>query len=198
MIIAYIMNNYSKIGVIHGRFQILHNDHLKYLLSGKSLCQHLVVGVTNPDPFLTKTDSSDPERSDSLANPLTFFERYTLIRSALTEAGISLSDFSIVPFPINFPHLYRYYVPLEAKFFLTIYDEWGQKKLKYFQSLGLNIHILWEVPKEKKGISASQIRKKMINNLPWKHLVPNSVSNLLLKWEIPHRLQKLQAKRKMG
>lgn len=192
MINAYVMNNYSKLGVIHGRFQILHNDHLKYLLSGKSFCQHLVVGVTNPDPLLTKTDSSDPERSDPLANPLTFFERYTLIRSALTEVGISLSDFSIVPFPINFPHLYRFYVPLEAKFFLTIYDEWGQKKLKYFQSLGLNIHILWEVSKENKGISASQVRGKMINNLPWQHLVPNSVFTLLLRWNIPYRLKTLK------
>ena len=41
-----------KIGVIHGRFQLLHNDHLKYLLAGKKRCEHLVVGITNPDPAL--------------------------------------------------------------------------------------------------------------------------------------------------
>jgi nicotinamide-nucleotide adenylyltransferase len=31
------------LGVIHGRFQVLHKDHLKYLLAGKSLCEHLVL-----------------------------------------------------------------------------------------------------------------------------------------------------------
>jgi nicotinamide-nucleotide adenylyltransferase len=39
-----------ELGVIHGRFQVLHNDHLRYILAGKELCRHLVVGITNPDP----------------------------------------------------------------------------------------------------------------------------------------------------
>jgi D-arabinose 5-phosphate isomerase GutQ len=42
------------VGVIHGRFQILHNDHLKYLLAGKDLCRHLVIGITNPDSPLAE------------------------------------------------------------------------------------------------------------------------------------------------
>jgi hypothetical protein len=62
-------------GVIHGRFQVLHNDHLKYLLAGKARCRHLVVGITNPDPFLTKEDAAEPRRSEPGANPLTYFER---------------------------------------------------------------------------------------------------------------------------
>ena len=41
-------------GVIHGRFQVLHNDHLKYLLAGKADASTLVVGITNPDPCQTK------------------------------------------------------------------------------------------------------------------------------------------------
>ena len=28
--------NYE-LGVIHGRFQVLHNDHIKYLMAGKRL-----------------------------------------------------------------------------------------------------------------------------------------------------------------
>ncbi|MFW9878404.1 MAG: nicotinate-nucleotide adenylyltransferase, partial [Candidatus Thorarchaeota archaeon] len=31
--------NYE-IGVIHGRFQVLHNDHIKYLMAGKRLCKY--------------------------------------------------------------------------------------------------------------------------------------------------------------
>ena len=43
-------------------------------------------------------------------NPLTYFERYQLVRVALNEAGLNLNVFSVVPFPINSPEHYRYYV----------------------------------------------------------------------------------------
>ena len=81
------------IGVIHGRFQVLHNDHLKYLLSGKQLCRHMVVGITNPDPTLVRQETADPKRSCLTTNPLTYYERYILIRSAMQENTIRLSEF---------------------------------------------------------------------------------------------------------
>ncbi|MCI5120191.1 MAG: nicotinate-nucleotide adenylyltransferase, partial [Candidatus Electrothrix sp. AUS4] len=101
-------------GVIHGRFQILHNDHLKYLLAGKARCEHLVVGITNPDPCQTKDDAADPKRSSDQANPFTYFQRYQMVRAALSRQGIADKAFSVVPFPINLPELYRYYVPMDT------------------------------------------------------------------------------------
>jgi len=178
-------------GVIHGRFQVFHNDHLKYLLAGMRLCRHLVVGITNPDPKLTMEETVDKKRSSSLANPLTYYERYLMIRTVLEESGVGSSQFSIVPLPINLPELYRYYVPLDAVFFLSIYDDWGRKKLKYFHSLGLKTHVLWEVPMEAKGISAEDVRSRMIHDEPWEHLVPPCVGHLMKKWDIPVRLRKI-------
>ena len=175
-------------GVIHGRFQVLHNDHMKYLMAGKSLCRHLVVGITNPDPFLTKTENADPERDSLPANPLTYFERYTLVKAALEERGLRPDEFSLVPFPINFPERYKYYVPMDAVFFLTIYDEWGKKKQAYFREQGLKTHVLWEVPREKKGISASEVRELMGSGKSWEHLIPRSVARLLKEWNVPERL----------
>ncbi len=177
------------IGVIHGRFQILHNDHMKYLLAGKELCKHFIVGITNPDPFLTKDHKSNPHRNTSLANPLTYYERYVMIREALLEKGLKLSEFSIVPFPINLPELVKFYVPMDAIFFLTIYDDWGRQKRKYFEKLGLKIHILWEVPLEKKGLNGSEIRDAMIKGESWEHFVPSSVAKLVKEWNIVHRLK---------
>jgi len=84
-------------GVIHGRFQVLHHDHLKYLLAGKELCRHLVVGITNPDPVMVREESADIKRSSLLANPLTYYERYTLIRTVLLENGVKAQDLSVVP-----------------------------------------------------------------------------------------------------
>ncbi|MCD6273926.1 MAG: nicotinate-nucleotide adenylyltransferase [Deltaproteobacteria bacterium] len=178
-----------KTGVIHGRFQILHNDHIKYLVAGKKMCRHLVVGITNPDPFLTRQEDADPNRNAPQANPLTYYERYVMVGSALDEAGVSPREFSIVPFPINLPDLYKYYVPMDAVFFLSIYDEWGKKKLSMFKAQGLETNVLWEVPPEKKGISASDVRAGIKNGEPWEHLVPPSVSELIKKWNIVARLK---------
>ncbi len=185
------MNAQHEIGVIHGRFQVLHTDHLEYLLAGKSRCEHLVVGITNPDPSLTQTDPADPERSDPRANPLTYFERYTLVRNVLTEAGAAEGTFSVVPFPVTHPHLYECYVPLSACFFLTIYDDWGRRKLETFRSLNLRTEILWERTPETKGISASTVRKKMIAGQPWRHLVPEACAARMLAWSVPGRLRRL-------
>jgi len=179
-------------GVIHGRFQVLHKDHLKYLMAGKRLCNHLVVGITNPDPFFTRRENADPERDNPLANPLTYYERYVLVNTVLEEAALKPHQFSVVPFPINFPERYRYYVPMDAMFFLTIYDEWGRQKLRYFQKQGLRTHVLWEVPRVKKGISGSEVRDLMIDGKPWVELVPQSVSILLKEWGIPARLKNLK------
>ena len=180
-------------GVIHGRFQVLHNDHMKYLLAGKEKCRHLVVGITNPDPSLAKDDPADPARSSAEANPLTYFERYTMIRAAFLESGLNLSEASIVPFPINFPHLYKYYVPMEATFFLTIYDSWGEKKLQQFESLGLMVEVLWKRTLEEKGLRAGEIRRRMLKGDHWEHLVPRSTRELMKAWDIPNRLCTLVA-----
>ena len=181
----------TKTGVIHGRFQVLHNDHMKYLLAGRSRCNHLVVGITNPDPRLTGEDPVDKQRSTRSANPLTYFERYTLIRAALCEAGLRDDEFSVVPLPVNFPELFQYYVPLDAVFYLTIYDDWGRRKLELFRSLGLTTELMWQRPIEEKGISGLQVRTRMIDGQPWEHLVPPSAATLMKQWNIPDRLRTL-------
>ncbi|MFO8031684.1 MAG: nicotinate-nucleotide adenylyltransferase [Desulfohalobiaceae bacterium] len=177
-------------GVIHGRFQVLHNDHLAYLLAGKAECEHLVVGITNPDPGLTSFDPADPERSDPRANPLSFYQRMLMVKCALADAGLKGPDFSVTPLPINFPEQYGAYVPLQATFFLTIYDDWGRRKLEKFQSLGLKTKVLWERTPETKGLSSSQIRQAMIDAEPWEHLVPQSTATLCKAWDLPAVLRK--------
>ena len=182
------------VGIIHGRFQILHNDHVKYLMAGKELCEHILVGITNPDPSLTKNHESNPHRSTEFNNPLTYYERMIMIKDTLLEKGLKLSEFSIVPFPINFPNLLKYYVPLDKVFFLSIYDDWGRQKKKYLENLGLKVHILWEVPIERKGISGQTVRKKMLGDQNWQQFVPKSVQNLIIEWKVIERLKNLYSK----
>jgi len=178
-------------GVIHGRFQVLHNDHIKYLLSGWELCEQLVIGITNPDPVLTREENSDLNRSAGHSNPLTYYERFIILRDVLCEQGLSLKDFSIVPFPVNIPELYQNYVPMDAVFFLSIYDNWGRTKLQRFKDLGLKIHILRDVPPEHKGLSSTDIREFMRAKKPWENSVPEAAKKLYLKWNIPERIIKM-------
>jgi nicotinamide mononucleotide adenylyltransferase len=179
------------VGVIHGRFQVLHNDHLTYLLAGKARCDHLVVGITNPDPILSREDEADPIRSTLLANPLTYFERYTMVIAALIEEGVVGHTFSVVPFPINLPELYRYYVPMEAVFFVTICDKWGDRKHELLTGQGLNVEVMWRRTPDTKGLTGADVRNRMVRAEPWEHLVPRSTARLLAKWNIVDRLREL-------
>jgi nicotinamide-nucleotide adenylyltransferase len=178
----------TETGVVHGRFQLFHLDHLKYVLAARQRCRQLVIGITNPDPTLTRIDAADPNRSSPEANPLTYFERYSIIRQVMFESGMDPADFSIVPFPINFPELYRFYLPLDAVFYLTIYDEWGKRKLDMFQSLGLNVEVLWIKSPEHKGISAGEVRRRMAEGERWEHLVPPAAASVMKRLGIPERL----------
>lgn len=178
-------------GVAHGRFQILHRDHMEYLLAAKARCRHLVIGITNPDPTLTKFDPADPQRSAAERNPLTYYERYQIIKAAFSDQGFGLGDFSLVPLPINFPELYRYYVPLHATFFLTIYDEWGERKLQFFDSLGLKTEILWRKSKVEKGLTSTQIRRGIAQGHPWEHLVPPATVRMLQELNLLERIIQL-------
>jgi nicotinamide-nucleotide adenylyltransferase len=148
-----------------------------------------VVGITNPDPSQTARDDTDPERSDPRANPLSYFERLLLVKCALVDAGLREADFSITPMPINFPEHYPAYVPMQAVFFLTIYDQWGRRKQEHFHSLGLKTKVLWERTPETKGISGSYIRQAMTAGEAWEHLVPESTAVLCKAWGLPERLR---------
>ena len=94
--------------------------------------------------------------------------------------------------PISTPEHYKYYVPMRAVFFLSVYDDWGRQKKRYFESLKLNVHVIRDVNPEEKGISGTEVRRRMAEGLPWEHLVPGSVASLLYQWEIPQRLSSLK------
>jgi nicotinamide-nucleotide adenylyltransferase len=179
-----------EIGVVHGRFQVLHNDHMKYIQAAKARCRRLVVGITNPDPTLTRDEAGDPKRGLPSSNPLTYFERHVLVRRALTRAGLDGDEFWAVPLPISFPELYKYYVPMDAVFFLTIYDQWGRSKLERFKNLGLATRVLWEKTEAEKGITGTEVRRRMAHGEPWEDLVPAGTAALLKNWDIPGRLQR--------
>jgi nicotinamide-nucleotide adenylyltransferase len=116
-----------------------------------------------------------------------------MVRAVMADEHIAETDYSVVPFPVNLPELYRCYVPMDGTFYLTIYDEWGRRKLERFQAMGVKTEVLWVRSPEEKGLSATEVRRRMARGEPWEQMVPPSVAPLLRKWEIPERLRKLEA-----
>lgn len=181
-----------ELGFIHGRFQLFHNDHLKYALLAKEQCKKLIVGVTSPENATLIREEIDPHRSEAASNPFTYYERFNMIKAALLEAGVSRADFEIVPYPIERPEILYNYVPLNATSFFTIYDKWGYEKLERLKSLGYKTVVLFD--NREKKMCSTDIRQKILENAEWKHMVPNAVYQYItennLTEKIIHLLKK--------
>jgi cytidyltransferase-like protein len=169
------MTTTNPIGVIHGRFQGLHHGHMEYLLAGKTRCDFLIVGITNPDPEATVSHKANPHRSRDAANPFTYYERARMIQDSLVDAGVGLTEFMTVPFPINVPERIRFYAPTDALYFITIYDDWGRAKKETLERLGLRVDVMWDRPESEKPCSASEVRRRMTEREDWQSLVTPAV-----------------------
>jgi len=183
------MKQKVKIGVVHGRLQPLHNDHMKYFLAGFERAEFMYVGITNPDPNLTSVDKADANRAKLMSNPCTYYERIEMLERSLVEAGANRDKFRIVPFPINFPDLLKHYTPEHATYFMTIYDPWGDRKQELMESVGLKVEVLWKRSEAEKGINATVIRDKIAKGEDWEHLVPPATAAVIREFGIDERIR---------
>ena len=182
----------TEIGVVNGRFQVLHFKHMEYILAAKMRCKKLFIGLTNPDSLHTRDSVNDTNRSAKSANPLTYYERYEMIKGALREFNISEAEYDIIPFPINCPEYLLQYVPKDAVYYMGICDEWDEEKNKILRSLGLKTEILWRKKPEDKGLTASWVRSCIATDHEWAHLVPKSVYRYLTEHEFDQRIKRLE------
>lgn len=163
--------------MIHGRFQPFHNGHLEYLRATYDLCETLLVGITNPDPAQIAQDETNQHRHRADANPFTFFERYRMIREVLMDEGIPLERAMIIPFPVNFPDRWRYYLPPDAAHFVRVFSDWEQRKVDRLRDGGYRVDVLH--PGATKTIEASEVRRRMNAGERWEDLVPPGVSRVI-------------------
>lgn len=167
------------VGAVCGRFQPFHWGHAEYVRAAKELCDRLIIGITNPDPVSWDAVSESPHRHLADANPFSYYERMDMIRAALPELGIGHQDVEFVPFPILNPSLIRYYVPPQTLVFLTIYDEWGQKRCDLIRNEGLNVEVLWTRKPGEKVTTGSYIRETIRRNGLWRQCLPEGTARCL-------------------
>lgn len=179
-------------GVVNARFQVPHLKHMEYILAAKMRCRKLYIGVTNPDESYIRESVNDEKRSTPEANPLTYLERYEMIRLAMEEFKVPASEYEIMPFPINRPEYITKYVPEDAVYYLGICDGWEEEKLKILTGLGLKTEVLWRRSREESGATGAWVRSCIASGEDWEHLVPKCVYRYITEKGIDERIKRLQ------
>jgi nicotinamide-nucleotide adenylyltransferase len=164
--------------MIHGRFQPFHNGHLEYLLAALERCETLIIGITNPDPTQISQEPESEHRHRPDSNPFTFFQRLLMIRQLVLELDVASEERVIfVPFPINFPDRWHYYVPSDVVHYVRVFSPWEQAKVERLRSFGYAVEILHEgIAKE---VEATEVRQRMANGECWQELVPATVARVI-------------------
>ncbi len=163
-------------GMIHGRFQPFHLEHLRYFRMAWELSENVLIGITNPDPSTILADHLSDHRHLPEENPFTFTERLMMIQATLREEGYPMERIFIVPFPIHHPDRWPYYVPHGTVMLVIIYSPWERQKAERFHQAGLKVVVEDALTKT---ISGRQIRKLLTAGGDWEHLVPPAVARHL-------------------
>jgi nicotinamide-nucleotide adenylyltransferase len=166
-----------KRGIFVGRFQPPHKGHLGAIKNILEKVDELVIVV------------GSSQYSHKLDNPFTTGERITMVRKALEEVGIQPSRYWIIPVPDVHLHMLwvSQIVGYSPKFEVVYSNEPLTRRL--FIEAGFKVE---PVPFIKRKIySATEIRKRMLNDENWEELVPKSVVHITKEIGGVARLQDL-------
>jgi len=166
-----------KRGLFVGRFQPFHMGHLTAVKDILEKLDELVIVV------------GSSQYSHRMDNPFTAGERVTMIRKALEEKGISPSHYWIVPVPdVHVQVTWVAQVIGYTPFFTVVYTN-DSLTLRLFTEAGYEVK---PVPFHKRELySATEIRKRMLNEKNWEELLPNSVVQFIKEINGVERLQDL-------
>jgi len=176
---------------VHGRFQPFHNEHLEYVLAAKEKCDFLWIGITK---YATTPSEFTPlgrprERPEN--NPLTYFERITIISESLVEVGLQSGSFGFVPFPIETPQRLSEFMPVTIPCLTTVCEDWNREKIRILRSYGYNVTVLWE---RQKKVTGGAIREEIIRGgSSWQSLVPPATVRAVAALNLRERLLKLRS-----
>jgi len=166
-----------KRGLFVGRFQPFHKGHLEAIKDALKEVDELVIVV------------GSAQYSHRIDNPFTVGERITMIRKALNEAKIPIARCWIVPVPDVHIHMLwvSEVVGYTPRFEVVYANEPLTRRL--FIEAGFKVK---PVPFHKREVySATEIRKKMLNEKNWEKLVPKSVAKFVKEIDGVQRLRDL-------
>jgi len=165
-----------KRGLFVGRFQPVHNGHIKALEFVFSQVDEVIIGI------------GSAQASHTLKNPFTTSERMEMLIRALNEAGFK-RKYYLIPLPdINFNAIWATYVVSMVPKFDVVFTG-NSLVAQLFREKGYEVIVQ---PMFRKDIlSATEIRKRMIEGKPWEELVPKSVAEYIKEIKGVERIRML-------
>ncbi|WP_297466907.1 nicotinamide-nucleotide adenylyltransferase [Thermococcus sp.] len=165
-----------KRGLFVGRFQPVHNGHIKALEFVFSQVEEVIIGI------------GSAQASHTLKNPFTTSERMEMLIRALDEAGVK-KRYYLIPLPdINFNAIWATYVVSMVPRFDVVFTG-NSLVAQLFREKGYDVIVQ---PMFRKDIlSATEIRRRMIEGEPWEELVPKSVAEFIREIHGVERIQML-------
>ncbi|MET0118869.1 MAG: helix-turn-helix domain-containing protein [Sedimenticola sp.] len=175
--------------MVCGKFQPFHLEHLEYVLAAFQEGDHVLIGITNPDPGYVRDEVADPKRSLSTSNPFSYYERYRMVVESLSDQGIQRDRYDVLPFPLNVPGSWFAYVPRKTVVLVTLYndDPWLEERRKKLEQGGLRTKVLWG--KDAKGITGTEVRAALTHQSNWMKLVPTGTSRVIRQEGLLGRLR---------
>ncbi|AFK22248.1 nicotinamide-nucleotide adenylyltransferase [Pyrococcus sp. ST04] len=155
-----------KRGLFVGRFQPVHNGHIKALEFVFEQVDEVIIGI------------GSAQASHTLKNPFTTGERMEMLIRALDESGLSEKKrYYLIPLPdINFNSIWVPYVEAMVPKFDVVFTG-NSLVAELFRERGYEVIVQ---PMFRKDIlSATEIRRRMIEGEPWEELVPKSVAEYI-------------------
>ena len=159
---------------VTGRFQPVHEDHLRLFRAACTDGDRLVVALTNPDPGSRPVDATSEHRHRADANPFTYYERVELLTAALSGDDRlppgAAARVRLVPFDLARPEHWCHYVPLSAVQYVGVHGAWEREKAR---RLGAQGYRVVEVRGEGRSRRTSTaIRSALRAGHDWERLVP--------------------------
>ena len=175
------------LGMVHGRFQPFHHEHLEYVLWGISNSKKCVIAITQPNIECLSGSVGAPHRSKSEGNPFTFDERKRMIFLSLDRLGVSRDRYCIVPFDVD--NMEDGFKVIEDTLgenckpvqYVKIFSEWEVHKVKEFEKLGYDVEEIQGSYNKYmvKNVTGTLIREMVSSGRNWKDYVPYGTQKVI-------------------
>ncbi len=163
-------------GLLIGRFQPFHKGHVYVIEKILGEVDELIIAI------------GSAQLSHTLENPFTAGERLMMVSKGLAENGIK-KGYYIIPIPdVNNNSLWVSHVRSHTPPFERVYS--GNTLVKrLFKEIGVRVGTPPMFNREE--YSGTEIRRRMLEGEPWKHLVPRGVVEVIKEIKGVERMKEL-------